>query len=174
MQKLFNYRLDTSNLEEEEEKSETQLQKIIGIWNQLTAYFLNKGTKITILYYEKDIIYPVEGYPSTGYGIKNIISSKVQCKKEKNDDNIFELTANLNESVKNVFLKSMVEEIELDYEKITPFFHFDILNENGFSIFTSQDYGDNTLMYLTEADFKELAFNKKQKDFLISLPEIIE
>jgi len=35
----------------------------------------------------------------------------------------------------------------------TPFFHFDITSEEGISIFTSQDHGDNTLMSITEKEF---------------------
>lgn len=174
MRELFNYRLDTSNPEEEEEKFEIRMQKVIHIWNRLIAYFLDKGTKITLLYYEADNVNPNEGYPSTGYGIKNVILSGFQCEKEKNEDNLIKLTASLNESIKKIFIKSMVEEIESEHENITPFFCFDILYKNGQSIFSSQDYGCNTLMYLTDSDFKEFTFSEEQKHFFINLPEIIE
>ena len=88
MQDYFNYRLDTSNPEDEEEKFENRMQKIITIWNKITAYFIAKGTKITIFYYDNDKINPNKGYPSTGYGVKNIILSDSQSKKEKNKNKI--------------------------------------------------------------------------------------
>ena len=172
MQDFFNYRLDTSNPEDEEEKFEKRMKKIITIWNKVTAYFLAKGTKLTILYYENDKINPNKGYPSTGYGVKNIILSDSQFTKEENEDNLIELTVNLNEYIKKVIFKSMVEEIESEYENITPFFHFEILDQNGLSIFTSQDFGCNTLMYLTMSDIKELSLNENEEVFFIKIPEI--
>jgi len=63
----------------------------------------------------------------------------------------------------------MVEEIESEYENITPFFHFDILDQNGLSIYTSQDYGCNTLMYLSNSDIKELSLNESEELFFIKI-----
>ena len=65
----------------------------------------------------------------------------------------------------------MVEEIDSEYENITPFFHFNILDKNGLSIFTSQDYGCNTLMYLTMSDIKELSLNENEKLFFVKISE---
>jgi len=50
---------------------------------------------------------------------------------------------------------------------ISPFFYFDIIDEEGISIFTSQDNGDNVLMFLTEQDFPFV-----DESLLISLPEM--
>ncbi|WP_299515276.1 hypothetical protein [uncultured Rummeliibacillus sp.] len=171
MNDFFNYRLDTSNLEDKEGNLGNRMQRVIGIWNKLTVYFLTKGTKLTIHYYDNDIIYPKKGYPSTGYGVKNIILSESQCKRIENEDNLIELTISLNESIKNIIFKSMVEEIDSEYENITPFFHFNILDKNGLSIFTSQDYGCNTLMYLTMSDIKELSLNENEKLFFVKISE---
>lgn len=41
-------------------------------------------------------------------------------------------------------------------EKITPFFHINIVDKFGNEIYSSQDFGDNLLLFLTEHDLKLL------------------
>lgn len=72
--------------------------------------------------------------------------------QDRDEDNLIRLTINLSNKIKEVILKSVKE----DQVHITPFFHFDILDENEDSIFTSHDCGDDVLMFLTELDFNEI------------------
>lgn len=74
--------------------------------------------------------------------------------------------APINGTVKNLLLNSMNEE----HITISPFFHFDILCEQGISVFTSQDFGENVLMFLSNEDVTKLN-ELIDTSMLIRLPE---
>jgi len=150
--------LDTSNIEESEEKYYARLQMIKAFWNNITNHFLKKGKRIKLKYWPDDTH---NGY--SGYGIKEIDESDKNALQEIDTDELFIVNAEINNRIRDIFQKSMDE----DHVFISPFFYFDIIDEEGISIFTSQDNGDNVLMFLTEQDFPFV-----DESLLISLPEM--
>ena len=165
---LYNYRLDTSNPEELERNYELKQQAIKLSWINITDFFLDRGKKARFKYWTEDVAQSNAGY--SGYGIKKLIELDTNHVKEKSEDNLILLTVTLNDGIKGFIIKSMQE----DHIPNSPFFHFDILNENDVSIYTSQDFGDNLLLYLTESDFERLTKQHIAKSKLISLPETID
>ena len=131
---LYNYRLDTSNPEEVERNYELKQQAIKLSWINITVYFLDKGKKARFKYWAKDV-----AHSNAGYRIKKLIELDTNHVQEKAEDNLSLLTVILNDGIKDFIIQSMHE----NHIPNSPFFHFDILNENDISIYTSQDFGDN-------------------------------
>jgi hypothetical protein len=165
---MYNYRLDTSNPEELEEDFELRQQSIKRAWITITSFFLEKGTKARFKYWPADAANTNTGYSS--YGIHKLIKLDTDYVKGKAEDNLILLTVTLKDEIKAFIIKGMQE----DHITNSPFFHFDILNENDMPIYTSQDFGDNVLMLLTESDFEKLTNLHIAESALISFPETIE
>jgi hypothetical protein len=164
---FYNYRLDTSNPEELEGDYVLRQQSIKRAWITITSFFLEKGTKARFKYWPADAANTNTGYSS--YGIHKLIKLDTDYVKGKAEDNLVLITVILNDEIKAFIIKSTEDLITN-----SPFFHFDILDENDLSIYTSQDFGDNVLMYLTESDFEKLTNLHIAESALISLPETIE
>ena len=162
---LYNYRLDTSNPEELEKDYQFRQQSIKRALITITTFFLEKGTKARFKYWPADA---ATGY--SGYGIQNLIELDTDHVKGIAEDNLNLLTAILTDEIKDFIINSMQE----DHITNSPFFHFDILDENDVSIYTSQDFGDNVLMFLPASDFEKLTNQHIAESALISLPETIE
>ncbi|MBS4201827.1 hypothetical protein KHA93_19670 [Bacillus sp. FJAT-49732] len=158
MSNIFNFRLDTSNIEDSEEKHEARQKLIKDSWNNITNHFLKKGKRIKLKYWPDDI---PSGYSE--YGIKQIFESDENAYKEIDTDELHIVNAEINKRVIEFFQKNMTD----NHVFISPFFHFDIINEDGIPIFTSQDNGDNLLMFLTEEDLAYI-----DKSLLIRIPEM--
>jgi hypothetical protein len=165
---IYNCRLDTSNPEELEEDFELRQQSIKRAWITITSFFLEKGTKARFKYWPADAANTNTGYSS--YGIHKLINLDTDYVKGKDEDNLVLIIVTLNDEIKAFIIKSK----QGDHITNSPFFHFDILNENAMPIYTSQDFGDNVLMYLTESDFEKLTNQHIAESALISLPETIE
>lgn len=164
----YNFRLNTSNTEESDQDYELQHQKLRLAWANITSLFLTKGKSLKFRYWSEDIKNENSGYPNSGYGIKKISTSDDHIFYEKDTEDILILHAPLNDTIESLFFKSTKE----DHITISPFFHFDILCENGLSIYTSQDFGENVLMFLNNEDLAKLA-GLIDKFLLIPLPEDI-
>ncbi|WP_172370418.1 hypothetical protein [Sporosarcina jiandibaonis] len=160
--------MDTSNLEELEGGYELRQQSIKQNWLTITGFFLEKGTKARFKYWPADLAETDIGY--SGYGIKQLFELDINYVRGIADDNLTLLTVVLSDKVKGFICKSTPEDIITH----SPFFHFDILDENDESIYTSHDFGDDVLMFLTPTDFEKLTNLHIAKSALISLPETIE
>lgn len=161
---IYNFRLNTSNAEESEQAYELKHQMIRDYWANLTSLFLKKGKSIKFMYWAEDIEDENSGYPNSGYGIKKVARSDDRVFYEKNTDDMVILHAPLNAAIKNLILHSIKE----NHMTVSPFFYFDIICENGLSIYSSQDFGENVLMFLTHEDLTLV-----DPSILISLPEDI-
>ncbi len=168
MKNIYNYRLDTSNPEDLEIDFDLRSEKLKLNWVNITKYFITKGTKLRFKYWQKDLNLGDDGYST--HGIKQIIeSADNNLLIAKDDDDLTILTVNIDTKIRECFFNVL----KLEYDKEAPFFHFDIVDDQDISIYTSQDYGSNVLIYLTEEDFINVTQNLINKDDLISLPEII-
>ena len=162
---FYNYRLDTSNPEELEKDYRLRQLTIKLAWLNINSLFLEKGKKARFKYWPGDIDNVNTGY--SGHGIKKLIALDTNSVSGKAEDNLNLLTVVLNDEIKGFIIKSTQEDPIIN----SPFFHFDILNENDVSIYTSQDFGDNVLLFLTALDFEKLTKQQIMKSDLISLPE---
>ncbi|MCR2822220.1 hypothetical protein [Lederbergia panacisoli] len=158
MNDIYNFRLDTSNIENDDDKHVTRQKLIKSSWNNITNYFLEKGERIKIKYWPGDVS---NGY--SGYGINEIYESDKNALQEMDTHDLLIVNAEINIGVKELIQKSMHE----DHVYISPFFHFDIIDEKGISIFSSQDNGDNTLIFLSKKDIASI-----YDPLIVSLPEI--
>lgn len=159
----YNYKLDTSNLMESENDFLARYYRIINAWNACTLHFLNIGKKVKIKYWFTDLLMGSEGYSS--HGISQLIDCSKNYELNKSpDDDLYVLTIELTPEVKQLFLASMRE----IHDHITPFFHFDILNSLGESIYTSQDNGVNLLMYLEDEAFEKISQLNERMLFKLS------
>ncbi|QUW20493.1 hypothetical protein JSQ81_11535 [Sporosarcina sp. Marseille-Q4063] len=166
---MYNFKLDTSNLEKLEKDHGFRQQSIKRAWIAITTFFLEKGTNARFKYWPDDVTdVNTTGY--SGYGIKELIILDPDHIKGKAEDNLILLTVVLNDGIKDFIYKSMQE----DHIMNSTFFHFDILDETDASIYTSHDFGENVLMYLTESGFEKLSSQHIAESDLISLPETIE
>ena len=163
---IYNFKFDTSNCESSEQEYELKHQMTRLYWANITSFFLQKGKSIKFMYWSDDIKDEYSGYPNSGYGIKKISTSDEHIFHEKVTEDIMIIHAPINGTVKNLLLNSMNEE----HITISPFFHFDILCEQGISVFTSQDFGENVLMFLTNEDVTRLN-ELIDTSMLIRLPE---
>lgn len=168
MQRIYNYRLDTSNLEDLEENFDLREEKLKLNWGNITKYFVTKGKKLKFKYWEEELNLVDGGYSTQG--IKQIINAAdSDFSIEKDTDGL----AILNVDISNKIYECFFNVLNQEYDKEAPFFHFDILDNKDRSIYSSQDYGSTVLIYLTEEDFIYVTHNLISKDDLISLPEII-
>ncbi|TWT14350.1 hypothetical protein [Planomicrobium sp. CPCC 101079] len=160
----YTYRLDTSLPVDVQENSEMRAGKIKVLWCQLAYLFFEKGNSVTFKYWSGDLS-ARNGY--SGFGIKKVKQLAKQSKLTIDLDGMSILEVELNHNVKNYVLHN----IHKSEDRLTPFFHFDVLSEEGESLCTSQDFGSSILMALTVSDLRILAADGFDLNFLISLPE---
>lgn len=163
----INFKLDTSNIEKIGEDFDSRQRSIKIAWSNLAYYFINKGKRIRLTYWPGDVGEENVGY--SGYGITKLMNSAPYFQLDKKEDDLLLLTVELNTEVKEFIMKSMLEE----HVHLTPFFHFDIVNKNGESIFTSQDHGESTLLYCTAYELLEITSGLVDFKLLTELPEEI-
>lgn len=110
--------------------------------------FLKKGHKISLKYWEADNSHRDKGYSS--YGVDFFLQSYEALSMDT--DGLMLLTTFITPSIQRKVLENTGDMSE----KITPFFHINIVDKFGNEIYSSQDFGDNLLLFLTEHDLKLL------------------
>lgn len=159
---LYNYRLDTSNPEKTDEKFDSRQVGIKEAWVNITLFFLEKGKSVQFQYWPEDF--------ETSPDIIKYISASEDTLQRIDPFQLLKLNAHLTPKI-----KAMIEQnVRSNRSTISPYFHFDILNEKEESIYTSQDFGDNTLLCLKEFELNKLAATFSGTHVFISLPESIE
>jgi hypothetical protein len=161
---VLNLKLDTSNIEKIGEDFDSRQQLINTAWSNLAYHFINKGKRIRFTYWPGDVGEEIVGY--SGYGITKMMNSAPYFQLDKKGDDLLLLTVDLNAEVKEFIKKSMIEK----HEHLTPFFHFDVVNNDGKSIFTSQDHGGITMVFCTAEEFSEITSGLVDTKLLIKLP----
>ena len=135
---MYNTRLNSSNLEERDDKFEQRAKTVKESWTTITKYFLDKGFQVQFKFWGED----------SDSSIQQVIARVDKPQFETDSDGLKLMTVALTPEVKELLTQSELQETHL----ITPFFHFYILDANGESLFSSQDHGDNTLFYLSEEE----------------------
>ncbi|MEK5055853.1 hypothetical protein MHH96_20905 [Niallia sp. FSL K6-0212] len=151
MTSFYNYILNLSNTEDDEDEYQRKHIQNRKDWNNITNYFLSIGSIIQFKYWKDDILKTNQGYPSSGYGIDILTTLNHESFIDK-EDGLNIISVRICDKVLDLFNKSYNKDIET----ITPFFHFVILDKSNVPIYTSQDFGDNVLFYLTEKDKNKL------------------
>lgn len=160
----FTYRLDTSVPFHLEEERDSRERKIKVLWFQLAFLFFEKGKTLTFKYWSGDLS-ARNGY--SAFGIHEIKHLANGTKRTIDLDGLTLLQVELNQDVKHFVLR----QIHKSEQRISPFFHFAVMDEAGESLCTSKDFGSTILMDLTISDLHLLAADGFDLDFLISLPE---
>ena len=132
---MYKNKLNTSNLESLDDKFDQRTQVVKENWNKVTKYLLEKGTQVQFKFWEEE----------SDSSIQLVIAKAEKPRFETDSDGLQVVTIALTPEVKELLTQSELQETHL----ITPFFHFDILDAEGGSLFSSQDHGDNTLFYLS-------------------------
>ncbi|WP_042475609.1 hypothetical protein [Bacillus ndiopicus] len=86
----YNFRLDTSNKYDSEEKYNERNTQIEEAWKAFTGYFLEKGSKVAFKYWTEDTIYGDKRYSSCG--IKAFLNSSEEHHIHTDCDNLTILT----------------------------------------------------------------------------------
>ncbi|TWT25889.1 hypothetical protein [Planomicrobium sp. CPCC 101110] len=160
----YTYRLDTSLPMDEAETIELRSGKIKVLWCQLAFLFFEKGTSVTFKYWSGDLA-ARNGYSS--FGIKEAKKLAKKYNLTIDFDGLSLLKVDLNPEMKDYVL----HQIQKCENQLSPFFHFDVLDEEGESICTAQDFGTSILVALNISDLRILAADGFDLNFLISLPE---
>ena len=132
---MYNARLNSSNLEKINDKFDQRAHVVKENWLKVTKYFLEKGFQVRFKFWGED----------SDSSIQQVIAKAEKPRFETDSDGLQVVTIALTPEVKELLTQSELQETHL----ITPFFHFDILDAEGGSLFSSQDHGDNTLFYLS-------------------------
>lgn len=160
----YTYRLNTNALEGMSGNSELTERKIKVLWFQLAFLFFEKGRSLLFKYWPGDLA-SADSYSAFGIPVIKELATQVQLTADI--DGLCMLEVDLNRNVKNFVLHNIHT-----YEKgLSPFFHFDVLDENGESLCIVHDFGESILMVLTVADMRQLVGDGFDLNFLISLPE---
>lgn len=130
-------RLNSSNLEECDDKFDQRARVVKENWNTITKYFLEKGSQVQFKFWVED----------SDSSIQQVLATAEKPRFETDSDGLQVVTVALTPEIKELLLVEPGES-----QSITPFFHFDILDAKGESLFSSQDHGDNTLFYLSEEE----------------------
>ncbi|MDN7240843.1 hypothetical protein QWY14_03530 [Planococcus sp. N028] len=160
----YTYRLDTGIPFDLEEIKELRERKIKVLWCQLAFLFFEKGRALQLKYWPGDLAMK-DGYSS--FGIADIKQLANQTNQTIDLDGLCILRVDLTDHVKNFVLHN----IHKSEGRLSPFFHFEVLDEAGESLCTSQDFGSAILMALTVSDMRLLVADGFDLNFLISLPE---
>ncbi|MCT6923720.1 hypothetical protein [Metasolibacillus sp.] len=146
---MYNFRLDTSNRQIEQDQYIQRQQEIKKAWYTLTEFLFKKGHKISLKYWAADNRHSDKGYSS--HGVNLFLQSYEALSMDS--DGLMILTTSITPSIQ----RKVLENTDDMSEKITPFFHINIVDHFGNEMYSSQDFGDNLLLFLTEYDLKLLA-----------------
>lgn len=135
---MYNVRLNTSNLEKLDDKFNQRAKAVKENWNMVTKNFLEKGFQVLFKFWDED----------SDSSIQQVLAKAKSPRFETASDGLQVVTIELTPKIKEMLVQIMPEESQ----SITPFFHFDILDAKGESLFSSQDHGDNTLFYLSKEE----------------------
>lgn len=138
---MYNTRLNSSNLEELDDKFDQRAQVVKENWLKVTKYFLEKGSQVRFKFWRED----------SDSSIQKVVAKAEKPRFEIDSDGLQVVSCALTAEIKELLLMDPGES-----RSITPFFHFDILDAKGESLFSSQDHGDNTLFYLSEGEREAL------------------
>lgn len=134
---MYNTILNSSNLEECDDKFDQRAHVVKENWKTITKYFLDKGFQVQFKFWGED----------SDSSIQQVIARVDKPRFETDSDGLQVVTIDLTSEIKELLLMEPEES-----QSITPFFHFDILDVKGESLFSSQDHGDNTLFSLSEEE----------------------
>lgn len=134
---MYNMRLNTSNIETLDDKFDLRAQIIKSNWSNVTKNFLEKGSQVQFKFWGEE----------SDLSIQQVLAIAEAPHFETDSDGLQVVTIDISSEIKELLLMESEES-----QSITPFFHFDILDAKGESLFSSQDNGDNTLFYLSEKE----------------------
>jgi hypothetical protein len=160
----YNYRFDTSIPFGLEDQCELRARKIKVLWCQLAFLLLEKGDALVFKYWNGDL-WIKDGY--SRFGMEQIRKMDEKAKRTIDLDGLMLMQVELTKKMKDFVLQSIIK----SEQRISPFFHFDVLDGNGDSLCTAQDFGETVLMELTEGDLSALFADGFDLSFLIALPE---
>ena len=142
---MFTHMFDTTNPQASIER-ENELRKK---WLKITAFFMQKGSKISLIYWPNDFSV-VKEHQHSIYGITDLQLFKEKILTvENNMENMF---CNISDEVKNIVLQY----IPSDTETLVPWFHLNIINQSDEIIYSSQDKGSAVLVKLLPGDMNSL------------------
>ncbi len=160
----YTHRYDTSNIYESSERDNC-LKKA---WIILSHYFCRKACQMNFRYWPGDYeLSQNPDYVSTTLGLKSLL--QYITKVSEIDHCMEEISVPvIAETIQILLQENNTNIINL----VSPWFHVELINTDGDTIFYSGDYGSDILMILTDYDIQQLTNLGLEMNSFIRLPEM--